>query len=288
MRSVAQRARDAVLGAFVGDAAAGGLHWIYDVGEVRRRGGDAPEFMPPSQNPYHGRRAIGELTHYGDHALVMLESLVARGGFDAGDYRRRFVARFGAADYDGYLDHATKDLLRTEKPADDNQAGCFAKLPPLVARCRDDAGFEALVEAAIRVTHDNVQALRYGLCAADAIRAAIRGGTPADAVEAAACSRGAVPALAQRVRKAPADHVRFALDAGQNSPVPNVLPVALHAALHGADFKDAVRRSILAGGDSAGRLLVTGPIRGATDGVPGDWLANLAARDRIEALVAKL
>ena len=134
----------------------------------------------------------------------------------------------------------------------------------------------------------NAQALKYGLCAADAIRAAIRGGSPDDAVEAAACSKGAVTALAQRVRKAQPDHVRFALDTGQNCPVPNAFPVALHAALFGGDFKDTVRNSILAGGDSSGRLFVAAAIRGATDGVPGDWLANLTDRARIEELLAKL
>jgi ADP-ribosylglycohydrolase len=217
----------------------------------------------------------------------MLESLAHCGHLDAGDYRARFLARFGAG-YDGYLDHATKDLLRTGKPSDDNQAGCLAKLPPLVARYRADAGFESLVAAAIRVTHDHPQARHYGLTAAEAIRAAIRGGTAAEAVEAALASPSAAPGLAQRVRKAPPDPLRFALQAGQACPVPSSVPVALHAALHGADFKAAVRASILSGGDSAGRLLLVGAIRGATDGVPADWLANLAQLDRIEALLAKL
>jgi ADP-ribosylglycohydrolase len=288
VRTVAERARDAVRGAFVADAAACGLHWIYDVEEVRRRGDDAPEFMPPSANPYHGRRRAGESTHYGDHALVMLESLVLCGRLDAADYRARFLARFRGSGYDGYLDQATKDLLRTGRPAADNQAGCLAKLPPLVARYRADDGLDALVEAAILVTHDHAQARQYGLWAAAAIREAIRGRSASEALEAALASPLAVPAAAQLVRKAPPDHVRFALKAGQACPVPNAVPVALHAALHARDFKEAVRNSILAGGDSAGRLLLAGAIRGATDGVPEDWLANLAARDRIDAFLAKL
>ena len=54
------RARNAILGALVGDAAATGLHWIYDTDEVRRRGGTTPEFQPPAQNPYHARRSVGD------------------------------------------------------------------------------------------------------------------------------------------------------------------------------------------------------------------------------------
>ena len=57
MRTLRDRARDAILGAFVGDAAATGLHWIYDVDEVERLGGDAPEFFSPKDNQYHAKRA---------------------------------------------------------------------------------------------------------------------------------------------------------------------------------------------------------------------------------------
>ena len=35
---------------------------------------------------------------------------------------------------------------------------------------------------------------------------------------------------------------------GQNCPVPNAFPVALHVALQARDFEDAVRASILSGG----------------------------------------
>jgi hypothetical protein len=64
--------------------------------------------------------------------------------------------------------------------------------------------------------------------------------------------------------------------------------VALHAALHGPDFAASARATILAGGDSAGRLLVSGAIRGATDGVPEAWLARVRDHARIEKLVDQL
>ena len=56
MRTPRDRGRDAILGAIVADAAAVGLHWVYDVDEVRRRGGGEPEFRPPGENKYHARR----------------------------------------------------------------------------------------------------------------------------------------------------------------------------------------------------------------------------------------
>ncbi|MCZ6786874.1 MAG: ADP-ribosylglycohydrolase family protein [Planctomycetota bacterium] len=288
MRTTKERARDAILGSFVADSAATGLHWIYDQAEVRRLGGDEPEFQPPENNQFHSKRNVGQYTHYGDHALVALESLVERGGLDSDDYRDRYIARFSDSGYDGYLDHATKDLLASHKGADDNQAGCFAKLPVMVARYLEDPEFEARIEEAVRVTHENTQAVRYSVSAACAIQAAIRGGTAPEAVSSVCARSRAVSALVEKVLGADADMVAFALATGQTCPVPNAFPVALHAALLARDFKDAVRASIWSGGDTSGRLYVTAAIRGATDGVPEDWAARLAGRAEIGGLIERL
>ena len=276
------RAFGAIMGAFVADAASAGLHWIYDVEEVRRLAAQSPEFRSLEKNPYHNRRRSGQLTHYGDHLCVALESLVERGGLDVEHYRMRYRERFGAADYDGYLDHATKRLLDTGVGADDDQAGCFTKLPALVACYLHDPELEARLDEGIRATHDNADAVRYGVAAALGIRAAILGASPEDAVAAAAV--GGAEELARAALAAGPDHVAFALQAGQQCPVRNAFPTALHAARVATGFKETVRQSILAGGDSAGRLFVAAAIRGAADGVPLDWLGRLETRPEMEQL----
>ncbi|HEX5137615.1 MAG TPA: ADP-ribosylglycohydrolase family protein [Planctomycetota bacterium] len=281
-----ERARNAILGALVGDAAAMGLHWVYDVDEARRRGGAAPEFQPPGQ--YHARRRPGDFTHYGDHAVVVLESLAERGRLDLDDYKRPMLARFGDRGYDGYLDKATKWLVATRSGADDDQAGCFAKLAPILAVYLDDPERDARLDAAFRVTHDNDLAVECGLAAAAAIRAAILGANPHGAVAAAAERGGEAGRLARAALEAGPDHLAFAKRAGQACPVGQSLPVALHAALVGPDYAASVRATILAGGDSAGRLLVAGAIRGATDGVPEAWLARVRDRARIDGLLDRL
>ena len=55
------------------------IHWIYDenvMTEVVAASGENPEFISPSANPYY-RLPTGSQSVYGDHLLVMLESLVA-------------------------------------------------------------------------------------------------------------------------------------------------------------------------------------------------------------------
>jgi ADP-ribosylglycohydrolase len=288
MRTTRDRARDAILGSFLADAAALGLHWNYDQKDLQAKGGDQPEFYDPSGNQYHSRRKVGEFTHYGDHALVALESVAENGELDAEDYLRRYVARFGDAKYDGYVDHATQDLLKANKGADDNQAGAFVKLPVLVARYLEDSEFEARIEEAIRVTHDNTQAVRYGVAAACAIRAAIRGANAEEAVDSVCKPSKAIEHFLARVMEAGPDMAAFAIEAGQTCPVPNSLPTALHEALHGGDFAGTVRGSILSGGDTSGRLFVSAAIRAATDGIPADWWEKVAAKEQIEALTDRL
>ncbi|MFI5402438.1 MAG: ADP-ribosylglycohydrolase family protein, partial [Planctomycetota bacterium] len=211
-----------------------------------------------------------------------------RGRLDLDDYKSRMLARFGDPAYEGYLDKATKSFLATGKGADDDQAGCFSKIAPIVARYLDDPELDARLEAAIRVTHDHPKAVACGLAAATAIRAAILGANPHGAVAAAAERGGEAGALARLALDGPPDHVVFATKTGQACGVPQAFPVALHAALHGPDFAESARATILAGGDSAGRLLVTGAMRGATDGVPEGWLKRLAERPRVDALLDRL
>ncbi len=77
------RLRGAVWGQFVGDAAALGTHWIYDLSELSARfPGGIFGFEAPAAGDYHESKKPGDQTHYGDGALVLLESIAEHGGFD--------------------------------------------------------------------------------------------------------------------------------------------------------------------------------------------------------------
>lgn len=110
-----------ILGALVADAAAMGLHWIYDQDHIRKIAPDAPEFTAPDPRNFegipayfaHSSRATGALSQYGEQAMVMLRTLGADGGqYDAANFADRFRATFGyGGAYAGYIDHATRDTL---------------------------------------------------------------------------------------------------------------------------------------------------------------------------------
>ena len=111
-------------GAFIGDALAMPVHWYYDRAALHRDYGIVRDYLPPrnphpdsilwrseynplnergdilrEQAQYWGRRGIHyhQFLHAGENTLnlqlakVVIESLIARGGYDAGDYLRRYV-----------------------------------------------------------------------------------------------------------------------------------------------------------------------------------------------------
>jgi len=78
-----------VLASFAADSLALGAHWIYSTGKITKDFGRIEQFLNPDPDSYHATKKKGEFTHYGDQALVLLESLAARSGFDPEDFSRR-------------------------------------------------------------------------------------------------------------------------------------------------------------------------------------------------------
>ena len=110
--SVEDRFRGAVWGQFVGDAAALGTHWIYDLAELQQlypRG--VSGFEAPKEGHYHFGKKPGDQTHYGDGALIFLESIAKEDRFDARAFGRSFVENFAPGVYSGYIDIATRGTL---------------------------------------------------------------------------------------------------------------------------------------------------------------------------------
>jgi len=56
-------------------------------------------FETPREGHYHFGKKPGEFTHYGDAAFVMLVSVAELGRFDAADFGKWFVRKFGSPDY---------------------------------------------------------------------------------------------------------------------------------------------------------------------------------------------
>ncbi|MEM6985008.1 MAG: ADP-ribosylglycohydrolase family protein, partial [Pseudomonadota bacterium] len=186
--------RAAVLGALVADAAALGLHWLYDQDRARELGGVSPEFLATSASDFEGfpayfahpKKRVGDCSQYGEQAMVMLQSLAATGGqYQKADYEDRFRAVFGyGGDYIGYIDHPTRDTLDNLAHAEANALATAKALPftgsandqhtlitKVMANVKQASGGDVhtAVEAAVRRTHDDPDMLAYARQLTDAL-----------------------------------------------------------------------------------------------------------------------
>ncbi len=178
------RCKNMILGALVADAAAMGLHWIYDQDHIRSIAPDAPEFTPPNPKNYdgvlaffaHPNRASGAFSQYGEQAMVMLRTLAASAGqYSRAEFADQFRQHFGyGGAYVGYIDHATRDTLNNMTRFEDAAFACAHSLPfegdpklpkslatkalPLIARHSGDALADAFLDA---VASDNQAVTAY-------------------------------------------------------------------------------------------------------------------------------
>jgi ADP-ribosylglycohydrolase len=191
------RRRTLVIGALVADAAAMGLHWIYDQDHIQKIAADKPEFRAPDAAHYkdvmgffaHPTRQIGDPSQYGEQLLVMLRCLTQNNNeYNVETYAAAFRAHFGyGGGYVGYIDHATRDTLDNFRRAQDDALSRAQALPfdgaasvttamvtKAMALSTQYAGDElrAKFEEAVRITHNDDAVLAHGFAVLDQIIAA--------------------------------------------------------------------------------------------------------------------
>ncbi|HKM58052.1 MAG TPA: ADP-ribosylglycohydrolase family protein [Chthoniobacterales bacterium] len=311
------RLSGAIWGQFVGDAAALGTHWIYDLDDRQKLYPEGVNgFEAPKEGHYHFGKVPGDQTHYGDGALVLLESIAREGKFDARAFGRNFVERFQPGIYGGYFDKATKGTLENfakfaeakhgdefdfQHGADDDQLAAASRLAALVVRYLNDPDLLSVVEQATRVCQNNEHAIAYMkfnalllselLNASDVQTALARATERVDTFEPKlgpdirAQVRQAIDLLSKEVTDA-------TLLFGQSCPLPRSFPSSIHTLLKYPDnFETAVLATLRAGGDNAGRAAMVGAWLGAhlgIDAIPESWRTRLTFRDRISSAVEKI
>lgn len=313
--AIAERFRGAIWGAFIGDAACLGSHWIYNLEELERRfPGGVTGFETPAEGHYHYGKQSGDLTHYGDAALLLLRSVAERGGFDPVDFGGRFVALFGADAYRGYRDHATKGTLENyhafaavnpgapyhfQGGADDDQPAAVTRLAPVLVSHWRDSDLPQVVANVTRVCQNNDRAVAYAkgyalvlreLFAGNGMETALK--TVGRALATEECGFEVSEAIGAAGNAVSLTVREATLKFGQSCPLACSFPAAVQCALkYGNDFGRAIKEAANAGGDSAGRAAMIGSWLGAANGVagiPAAWRERLNKREEINALIERI
>ncbi|MCB2145455.1 MAG: ADP-ribosylglycohydrolase family protein [Deltaproteobacteria bacterium] len=296
------RIKAAVLGAFVADALSLGVHWVYNTGVIEKKFGRVEQYHDPLTSYHKGKKA-GDFTHYGDQMLVLLESVISGGGFDAHRFAERWRAFF--ADYDGYFDKATKATLEnmdagkglTDSASHSDDLAGASRLAALVPVYHDNR--EQLVRAAreqTAVTHNNDRVILSAEFFARSVLAVLGGHPPREAMEAALKTHFSDSPIASLVTMGLESRNRDTRETiaefGQMCSVEAGLPGAVHLiSRYADDFKTAMVENVMAGGDSSARGMMAGMVLGAAHGmaaIPTAWQAGMTANQKINGLLDHL
>lgn len=245
--------------ALVADSLSLGPHWIYEQDEI----GEAfPKGIRKFRDPlaeYHAGKKAGDLTHYGDQMVLLRKSIEKRGGFELEGWREDWLD--GMRSYDGYLDGASKETLKSEgkAPSPSDDLGGASRIAPILdlglplgeaidaarAQTKLTHGDPAVSDAAEFFTRA-VYSIGDGALFEDALGAAADGGLYRKLeVE---------KYLEKALKLRDANFLVVAKKFGQACGVEKAFPLALYFLLRPeTDFLKTIGDNALAGGDSAAR-----------------------------------
>lgn len=295
-----------VVGALVADAAALGLHWLYDprrIKQLEKTKGlvflqpDAENFAGAKGFFAHTNKSAGDSSSYGEICLLMLNHWAQHGQFNRIEYQKEFRNHFGpGGTYTGYIDSPTRQTLLNLIPltpedfplisgADDDQFTALASIPVITATHK--GSHQALlekVEQIVRLTNHNDIAITAAKYAAAVLAAVISGKPSTIALYEALphADKQLKSLLNEALNIDTLDSVKVADYFGPACHVLEGLPIIAHIAQHATSFQEAIEANIRAGGDSCGRAIMLGAITAAqaenkpdaNNGIPFNWLSK--------------
>ena len=296
-------AKAMVLASFVADALSLGVHWIYNTNIIDKKWGRVEGYIKPERSTYHPTKDIGELTHYGDQTLLLLESIAGNADFDLNQFASRWQDFFKS--YEGYFDGATKATLENiaagKGPADagsdsDDLAGA-ARISPLAYSYRNDLKkFITAVRAQTVFTHNHQTVVETAEYFGRVVWMVLHGDAPTSAIKQAleeGFNRDPyVTWVTDGLNSADSDTRQTMLDFGQMCEVEAAFPCVVHLITkYENNLREGLIENAMAGGDSAGRGLIVGMVLGAhlgIEAIPQNWIDELKAHQEIIDLMEKI
>lgn len=291
---VRDRARGSLLGLAVGDALGTTL-------EFTAKDSYQPLTTLVGGGPF--RLKAGEWTDDTSMALALATSLVAKGGLEEADLMERFCAWAERGEYShngrcfdigltvrGALDRFRRNGNPVAGSRDPNSAGngSLMRLAPVaILHAFDDQGRADVARRQSATTHGADEAVEACAAYAELVAEAIRGRAKDEVLVP---RHGWSPdRIARAMRMETLGWERRQVRG--SGYVVHSLEAALWAVGQASDFRQAVLLAANLGEDADTTAAIAGQLAGAlwgASGIPDDWLAKLAWRERITALADQL
>jgi len=290
------RARAAIIGAFVADSASMGLHLIYDQAAIEKlikdraavdATGGGPEFFDPPESAFYDYHS-GRQSPYGDEMMVLLRSISSKGYFDPSDATEEWSSFYKA--YDGRLNRVSQRFIELKDRGisidqcaqiDDTSFESAAKIPIIVARYAGSPMMLEKLDDAVKVHQTNEKVLHASRLAAKLLEKVILGSSIPDALLWASTSNQTSPEEKELLQcideKGSHENLPFSIAAetfGLSGQLPGCLRSSIYALRCFRGYEVAIRANIIAGGDNACRSWILGSMLAAECGdkcIPEQW-----------------
>jgi len=294
--------KEIVKAAFAADSLCLGAHWIYDIEKIQSLYPTDPVPLDAPNSPYHKDKQKGDLTHYGDQSLVLLEHLASARSWERGSWLDSWQG-FWLSAPSSYLDSATRDTLSnlsqgSPRPSNSHDLSAVSRMAPLLALLWNEP-----VEKAAEAAREQAASTHGDPTVADSAEFAtrwiwaLRSGTETESAIRSALEQGSYQPRFQELlnpslETAPRSQAEAARHFGQSCSAEDALPLTIWLAL-AMDERPAelLQANARLGGDSAARGMILGMVlaaKGQYPRLPEAWTSGLNALARIDAALAAL
>lgn len=299
-----------VYGAFLADALALGPHWIYNTKTIDEHYKPIEDFTDPTHTQFHPNKEAGDLTHYGDQAILLLETLQFDNSFDIMTFKKHWIETVRKEPF--YMDQATKTSLALFEDhdfdgsllegSDSDELGGFIRSAPLFS-LKNYQPDDFLAQT--KLTHNNQNLLDIGLyiytlldyllsdmTLENALKQAYAHSSPYVMDKVAAVNH--MLEQASKENLSPQDVVKsFGQHCSSDSAFPSALYILSYHMEKGAplNFMDMMRDNLYAGGDSASRGMFLGMVFGAYygfDALDQTLIQKMHCHEKLDVFTIKI
>ena len=273
---------------FISDALSFGAHWVYSTDKLKEEySGIIEEYRAPMAK-FHEDKEAGDLSHYGEQAFVLLQSISENQEFDLRKFRNDWMEYL--KNNEMYIDHSMKDSLKKFKDSDkligaDNvELGGIARSLPFFIKeniTKDD--FLDLVH----LTHNGKIVDQTAEFIFNVMQEVLAG---KDYKKAIKDNKDLNKFTADSFDKISSKDkiVENADDRGQGCSIEQGFPIVLDVVWNADNLLEALTLNIMAGGDTSARAMVIAAVIAAVEGlnsIPENLAAGYNKSESVEKIL---
>ena len=283
--------KDLIKAVFIADGLSFGSHWVYDTEKLAENySGIIKEYTEPMAKFHQGKEA-GDLSHYGEQAFALLQSISDNQGFDLKQFRDEWVQYL--ADNEMYMDHAMQDSLEKFKDlntlvgAENHELGGIARSLPLFLE--EDISEQDFLDL-VHLTHNEKIVDQTAKFVFNVMQEVLAGKDYKQAIED---NKDLNQFTAESFEKIGAKDniVASADERGQGCSIEQGFPIVLDVLWNADNLLEALTLNIMAGGDTSARAMVIAAVMAAAEGlgsIPEKLITGFNKSQAVSKLLAEI